>query len=109
MIEGSHIDKESHANDIHGMLEQLVAFDKAVGFVLAANIPDTYVFVTADHETGNLLYSGETKEQLNDKMYRSQGHTNQMVRYFASYQIVNLPDVIDSTNISSIFRQLIGL
>jgi len=112
MIEGSHIDKRSHANDIIGTLDQLVAFDEAVGVVIAATVmvsnPDTYVLVTADHETGDLLYSGETKAELNDGMYRSGNHTNKKVRYFATDQIINLPDVIDSTNIASIYRQLMN-
>lgn len=107
MIEGSHIDKKSHANDMQAMLDYFVAFDETVGLILSMRLPDTYLLVTADHETGDLQYNGETKAELKNEMFHSGGHTNKNVRYFATDQVINLPDRIDNTNVASIFKQLI--
>ena len=71
MIEGAHIDKNSHNNDGEGMKEALLSFDKAVGAALdyAKKDGHTLVVVTADHETGGIT--------LNDGkyVYTSTWHT----------------------------------
>ena len=56
MVEGAHIDKNSHNNDGEGMKEALISFDKAVGAALdyAKKDGHTLVVVTADHETGGI-------------------------------------------------------
>lgn len=62
MIEGAHIDKQSHGKNIDGALQALGEFDKAVGIALdyAKADGDTMVIVTADHETGSVaLRDGE--------------------------------------------------
>lgn len=108
MIEGAHIDKRSHANDMDGMLKQFKAFDEAIGTVIDKVQADTFVMITADHETGSLQYNGEKGEAINNSLFKSGGHTNKDVRYFATSQITNLPTKIDNTNIALIFRQLIA-
>lgn len=108
MIEGAHIDKRSHSNDIKGMVEQLKAFDEAVNAVMDEASVDTYVLVTADHETGDLRYNGETGDAIKNSLYHSGGHTGKDVRYFATSHVVNLPRRIDNTNVASVFRQLIS-
>ena len=57
MAEGAHIDHGGHSNDIHYMLEELIAFDDGVQAALnwAKDKKDTVVIVTADHETGGLV------------------------------------------------------
>ena len=54
MVEGAHIDKNSHNKNGEGMKDALKSFDKAVGVALdyAKEHGDTLVIVTADHETG---------------------------------------------------------
>lgn len=61
MAEGAHIDHGGHNNDIMYMLEELLAFDDMVKYVVnwAEKRGDTLVMVTADHETGGLRLSGE--------------------------------------------------
>lgn len=56
MVEGAHIDKNSHVNDGEGMKEALLSFDSAVKAALsfAKKDGETLVVVTADHETGGI-------------------------------------------------------
>ena len=59
MVEGAHIDKNSHNNEGEKMKDALESFDKAVGAALsyAKTHADTLVIVTADHETGGITYT----------------------------------------------------
>ena len=61
MVEGAHIDKNSHNNNGEGMKDALLSFDKAVGYALkyAETNGDTLVIVTADHETGAITLNDE--------------------------------------------------
>ncbi|MBR6361405.1 MAG: alkaline phosphatase, partial [Clostridia bacterium] len=63
MVEGAHIDKNSHANNKEGMMKSLVEFDKAVETAVnfAKEDGNTIVIVTADHETGGITYNEEKK------------------------------------------------
>lgn len=56
MVEGAHIDKNSHSNNGDGMNEALLSFDSAVKAALdyAKKDGHTLVVVTADHETGGI-------------------------------------------------------
>ena len=71
MVEGAHIDKNSHNNNGEGMKEALLSFDSAVRSALdyAKKDKHTLVVVTADHETGGItLKDGEY-------IYTTGGHT----------------------------------
>lgn len=71
MVEGAHIDKNSHGNNGEGMKEALLSFDSAVKTALdfAKKDGQTLVVVTADHETGGItLKNGEY-------VYTTTGHT----------------------------------
>ncbi|MGN1419312.1 MAG: alkaline phosphatase, partial [Acutalibacteraceae bacterium] len=71
MVEGAHIDKNSHNNNGEGMKEALLSFDEAVQAALDYAKADkhTLVVVTADHETGGItLENGEY-------VYTTTGHT----------------------------------
>jgi len=59
MVEGAHIDINSHSNNGQGMKEALLAFDDAVAVALEFAKADgnTIVVVTADHETGGITYT----------------------------------------------------
>ncbi|MBN8643700.1 MAG: alkaline phosphatase [Planctomycetes bacterium] len=54
-IEGGRVDHAGHYNDAAGLIDDMIAFDAAVGAVIewAANRDDTLVIVTADHATAN--------------------------------------------------------
>ena len=71
MVEGAHIDKNSHNNNGDGMKEALLSFDNAIKTALDYAKADkhTLVVVTADHETGGItLENGEY-------VYTTSGHT----------------------------------
>lgn len=105
MIEASHIDKESHSNDFDGMVDQLMAFDRAVKAVVewAAADGDTVVMVTADHETGKL----QNDPNPDDDSFKSGQHTANNVYYFMyCKQDETLPDVIDNTQICMFLRNV---
>jgi alkaline phosphatase len=64
MIEGGRIDHAAHRNDAAGTIQDMLAFDEAVGVALAfaRKNPDTLVIVTADHETGGMALIGHSKD-----------------------------------------------
>ena len=64
MVEGAHIDKYSHSNEKDGMVKSLIEFDKAVeeAVKFAKMDESTMVIVTADHETGGIVYDENAKE-----------------------------------------------
>ncbi|MBQ6862713.1 MAG: alkaline phosphatase [Clostridia bacterium] len=71
MVEGAHIDKNSHDKNGEGMKDALLSFDAAIATALeyAKADGETLVVITADHETGGIiLVNGEYK-------YTSGGHT----------------------------------
>ncbi len=59
MVEGAHIDKFSHDQDIDNAVIQLAEFDKAIAYALdyANKDGSTLIVITADHETGSVAYS----------------------------------------------------
>lgn len=56
MIEGAHVDKNSHSQNIDGAVQALGELDKAVAYALdyAEKDGNTMVLITADHETGSV-------------------------------------------------------
>jgi len=59
MVEGGRIDHAAHENDLAALLHEILAFDEAVGCALdfQAEVNDTLVIITADHETAGLIHS----------------------------------------------------
>ncbi len=57
MYEEAHIDKHCHNNDMENAYFALVRFNQAIGLFMeyAFYNPNTFVLITADHETGKLL------------------------------------------------------
>jgi alkaline phosphatase len=80
MYEEAHIDKHSHNNELDKMYQAIVRFNQAIGRFMeyAFYNPDTFVLITADHETGDLYAnaSGELE-------YHSGDHTGKNVPIFA--------------------------
>ena len=75
MVEGAHIDKNSHDNNGEGMKDALLSFDAAVAAALeyAKADGDTLIVITADHETGGIIKVGD------EYRYTSGGHTGNNV------------------------------
>ena len=84
MVEGSNIDKQSHANQAKQMLNELLGFNEAIEAAMnwAEGRNDTLMVVTADHETGALYYNKNTatKETIaTDIKWLSQNHSRTRV------------------------------
>ena len=110
MIEEAHIDKRSHSNNINGMIRHLNNLDNTVKVVNDwAKNNNTCVFVTADHQTGNLEYLPET--EIANSWYQSKNHTNKNVPLFCFSNKANWifknNNVIDNTEVSQIIRNLL--
>ena len=61
MVEAAHIDKNSHSNDGAGMVDAVQSFNNVLTYCLeyAKENGDTFVVVTADHETGGITFTGD--------------------------------------------------
>ena len=78
MVESAKIDSGGHNNSTEQVIEELLAFDKAIGEVLkfAQEDGNTLVIVTADHETGGMsLPQGNKIEGMVQGMFHSHDHT----------------------------------
>ncbi len=118
MIEGAHIDKRSHRNDVFGMVEYLDNFDESIRFACETlgEMDNTAVLVTADHETGDLQFDGQTKAQISNDLYRRGGHSTANVPYFMNLNTLKSVDVasvigkrMDNTDIYKIIKAFMGL
>lgn len=80
MYEEAHIDKHCHSNDMSKTFQAVVRFNQVIGRMMeyAFYNPDTFILITADHETGDLrpTESGELA-------YNSEEHTAYDVPVFA--------------------------
>lgn len=80
MYEEGHIDKYCHSNDAAGAFDSIVRFNQAIGLFMeyAFYHPDTFVVITADHETGGLEFTSEGVVR-----YTTTNHTGVDVPVFA--------------------------
>ena len=80
MYEEAHIDKHSHQNDVNSMFQSVVRFNQAIARFMeyAFYNPETFILITADHETGD-LYPGASGALT----YHSDAHTSKNVPIFA--------------------------
>ena len=111
MIEAAHIDKESHDNNIFEMINYFDEFNNSinVAYEKLSNESNASIIVTADHETGKLTNT-ENVFNINNKLYKSKGHTHKKVKYYMynKRNIFNEVDKnIDNTDIYKICKSLI--
>ena len=80
MYEEAHIDKHCHDNDINKTYQAVARFNQAIGRMMeyAFYNPDTFVLITADHETGDLY-----EEEDGKLAYHHDDHTAKDVLVFA--------------------------
>ena len=125
MIEQAHIDKYCHSNEIDGTLLMADSLNNTVEAILAwlGDRSDTAILITADHETGALQVSSETKlgssfsANGNTFYYRygSENHSDTPVPVyvygfqadFTPYYIDNSQTVIKNTSVFSIMLDLL--
>ena len=118
MIEGAHIDKASHSNNIFKMMSYLNSFDESIKIChdklqTQANVT---IMVTADHETGGLNYNNQTKDEINNSLYTRSGHSSKNVPYFIYQKTEStiklnsvLKNKIDNTDIFKLSEALLNL
>ncbi len=107
MVEGAHIDKNSHSNIKEGMMKSLLEFDKAVETAVdfAKKDGNTIVIVTADHETGAI-----TKGKNGEYGFTSGDHSRADVplRVFGSDGLVKDGEHIVNTEVGKFIGKKIG-
>ena len=114
MIEGAHIDKMNHANNVSEMMNYLVDFETSIKIAYDKfyNNKNVCIIVTADHESGGLNLA-KSKEEITDDLYSTTKHTHADVRYFiyqyGNKDIFEIPEEIDNTNIYLISKNLLNL
>jgi alkaline phosphatase len=102
MIEGAHIDKMSHDNNLEEMMNYLDGFSSSVREAIdLLEDKDYTVMVTADHETGKMSEAG---------IYHSKGHTSADVPYYIKSSKpwpTKFPKKIDNTAVYQILLKLL--
>lgn len=80
MYEEGHIDKHSHQHDLQSTFDCMVRFNQAIGVCMeyAFYHPDTFVLITADHETGGL-----TPDDTGHYIYTAEAHSDVDVPIYA--------------------------
>lgn len=116
MVEGSQIDGEAHANNLEGVVAEIVDFDAAVkiAFDYADKHPGTLVVVTADHETGGLtIINNNNKFDVAENPiayhFSTGGHSGGMVPIFAyGAGAEAFSRVLENTDIPLIMKSLLA-
>lgn len=113
MIEGAHIDKSNHSNNIDNMIKYLDEFDNSIELAFNMLSEENVAFIiTADHESGNLDLANSKSEITND-LYQSSDHTAKDVYYFIyhknNYEINKIPNNIDNTDIFEMIKKILGI
>ena len=116
IVEGGHIDRMAHNSLIFEMIQYLDNFDYTINktYEKLKNDPSCAIIVTGNHETGNLKYNGETKDEINSmNMLLDEGHTLKDVPYFMTFtnDLVNvnqISNIIDNTDLYKICKALMS-
>ncbi len=107
MVEGAHIDKNSHSNIKDGMMKSLVEFDKSVKAAVdfAKEDGNTIVIVTADHETGAITRGEDGKYN-----FTSGNHSRADVplRVFGSDELIKDNEHIANKEVGKFIGKKIG-
>ncbi len=95
MYEEAHIDKHSHNNDLEDTFSAVVRFNQMIGVFMeyAFYNPDTFVLITADHETGGITEGGE------GFYYTTEDHTSADVPVFTHGKGFELFDGVTFENV----------
>ena len=108
VYEEAYIDKHSHNNDICWAFLALSRFNQVIGRVMeyAYYHPDTFVLITADHETGGL-----TPDENGTMQYHTGNHTGADVPVFAWGQGSELfnGQTVENTQIPKTIARMWGM
>ena len=107
MYEEAHIDKRSHDNDAETTYQSVIRFNQAIARFMefAFYNPDTFVLITADHETGDLR-----PEEDGSLAYHRDGHSSADVPVFAYGMGAELFDgkTVENVQIAQTIAALMG-
>ena len=107
MYEEAHIDKHCHNNDMTNTFRALVRFNQAIGVFMeyAFYHPETFVLITADHETGGLLPNASGTYS-----YSHSNHSAHYVPVFAYGMLADVFDgcVVENTQIPKTIAHMMG-
>ena len=107
MYEEAYIDKHCHNNDMTNTFRALMRFNQAIGVFMeyAFYHPNTFVLITADHETGGLLPNGKGTYS-----YSHGNHSGHYVPVFAYGMLAEVFDcqVIENTQIPKTIAYMMG-
>jgi len=81
MYEEAHIDKNSHSQNVQATFDCVIRFNQVIGVFMefAFYNPETFLLITADHETGGMRYIASGKIHI----YSHRNHSDQNVPVFA--------------------------
>lgn len=113
LIEGAKIDSYGHKNSIKGIINEGIAFDRAVSEALrfADENQNTLVIITADHETSGLsLPHGSNDDYSVEGDFASTDHSGSMVPLFAyGPQSEEFSGVYENTEIFKKIMLVLGI
>ena len=108
MYEEAYIDKHSHNNDTENIFQAVLRFNQAIARFMefAFYNPDTFVLITADHETGGLTFGEDGTIS-----YTGEDHTSANVPIFAYGYGAELFDgkTIENIQIGHTFASFFGV
>ena len=108
MYEEAHIDKHNHDNDMEDTFLALIRFNQAIARFMefAFYNPDTFVLITADHESGGLVLGEDGMLK-----YTTEEHTSADVPVFAYGDGAELFDgkTIENIQIAHTIASFIGV
>ncbi len=108
MVEGAHIDKNSHANNKEQMMKAVLEFDKAIANAVkfAEEDGNTIVIVTADHETGGITFN----EEKGEYEYTLTGHSGADVPLlvYGSDELVKDGVAVKNTTVATFIAGKLG-
>lgn len=98
MVEGAHIDKNSHGNKDAEMTEALEEFDRTISEALkyAKSDGETLIVVTADHETGKIVLNDDGSYSFTQA---SHSDTNVPVLVYGSDTFIENDEVLNNFEI----------
>ena len=108
MYEEAHIDKKSYNHELDRTFLAVARFNQVIGLVMeyAFYHPDTFLLITADHETGDLR-----PDENGAMAFHIQEHTNQDVPVFAYGQGSELFNgvTVENTQIPKTIAKMWGI
>jgi alkaline phosphatase len=117
MVEGGRIDHAGHNNDLKRLIQEILDFDESIGAARAglANLRETLLLVTADHETGGLAIVGPdghfpSKGETVEARWATKNHTGLDVPIWAEGPVAEaVKGRMDNTEVFRLIKKALEL